>query len=51
MKTQSRSFNSKWMTFTEGVGSTMGFVQVRLDGRTMNILANLSNSLGLDIYR
>ena len=29
----------------------MGFVQVGLDGRTMNILANPISSLGLDIYR
>jgi len=31
MKTQSRSFNSKWMTFTEGVGSTKVLLQAWLD--------------------
>jgi len=37
MKTQSRSFNSKWMTFTEGVGSTLGLPLFGLDNVAINI--------------
>jgi len=50
MKTQSRSFNSKWMTFTEGVGSTMGMPLLGLKVGAISIISLLCFCSGLKFF-